>query len=343
MSANANALALAEINKDEVWEFIKANLKEGIKPEELFASFAQERGLPINLVVRAYQEKISESQIQKDLDWESLDRILEEWVGSYYNSGDKPEGGLTALFKRFSDEYGKGIHAVKYHYYHFVKPALDQKEQENKPRASLVRSPGKGNSKLDDLAKGYKEMGDLAKANQPKVSETIEVEIDEIRPYGVFGITEHGYRGLIHISEVCNDFLQPDQLEEYFHIGEKVQIKVIQYDPEKGWKFSCRALGGKTPHQLPKSAKPSPNGRYKYITNGYSLSVEKELKELIDFLSKHSGDISVKAQEEIRELITVYGIAKVTIYLSQTIVSFDKSLAIVKTTREVLDNEFNRV
>ncbi|MHB1128086.1 MAG: S1 RNA-binding domain-containing protein [Bacillota bacterium] len=343
MSANANALAIMEINKDEVWEFIKANLKEGTQTEELFQSFAQERGLPINLVISAYQEKISESKHHKESDWDSLDKILEEWVFSYYNNEEKPEGGLSALFKRFSDEYGKGVHAVKYHYYHFVKPELDKRQQENKPLTALVRSPGKGTRKLNDLAKGYKEMGDLAKANQPKVGETIEVEIDEIRPYGVFGVTEHGYRGLIHISEVCNDFLQPDQLEEYFHIGEKVQIKVIQYDPDKGWKFSCRALGGKTVHMLPKSAKPSPVGRYKYISNGYSLSVEKELKELIDFLSKHTGDITAKAQEEMRDLISVYGVAKVTIYLSQTIVSFDKSLAIVKHTREVLDNEFNRV
>ncbi len=52
-----------------------------------------------------------------------------------------------------------------------------------------------------------------------------------IEPYGAFITIDDDYTGLIHISEISDDFIR--NISDYLRIGEKIKIKVLDCDQEK--------------------------------------------------------------------------------------------------------------
>lgn len=70
--------------------------------------------------------------------------------------------------------------------------------------------------------------------------------ITGITDYGAFLVTEDGRRGLIHISEITDWYVE--RAEDYFYKGERVEVEVVHFDPNSGkYAFSTRRLGGKQP------------------------------------------------------------------------------------------------
>ncbi|HEY8551849.1 MAG TPA: S1 RNA-binding domain-containing protein [Thermaerobacter sp.] len=70
--------------------------------------------------------------------------------------------------------------------------------------------------------------------------------ITGIVAYGAFVVTDDGRRGLIHISEIADWYVE--RAEDYFYKGERVQVEVVHFDPNSGkYAFSTRRLGGKQP------------------------------------------------------------------------------------------------
>ncbi|QIA26243.1 S1 RNA-binding domain-containing protein [Thermaerobacter sp. PB12/4term] len=70
--------------------------------------------------------------------------------------------------------------------------------------------------------------------------------ITGIVDYGAFLVTDDGRRGLIHISEISDWYVE--RAEDYFYKGERVQVEVVHFDPNSGkYAFSTRRLGGKQP------------------------------------------------------------------------------------------------
>ncbi|QBS37215.1 S1 RNA-binding domain-containing protein [Thermaerobacter sp. FW80] len=70
--------------------------------------------------------------------------------------------------------------------------------------------------------------------------------ITGIVDYGAFVVTDDGRRGLIHISEIADWYVE--RAEDYFYKGERVQVEVVHFDPASGkYAFSTRRLGGKQP------------------------------------------------------------------------------------------------
>ncbi|SRR5690606_948260 len=53
-----------------------------------------------------------------------------------------------------------------------------------------------------------------------------------IQPYGAFLKLENNLQGLIHISEITNGFVK--DIHEYLNVGDKVEVKVLSIDEEKG-------------------------------------------------------------------------------------------------------------
>lgn len=63
-----------------------------------------------------------------------------------------------------------------------------------------------------------------------EVGSIVKGEVTGIEPYGIFvkiGNTD----GLIHISEIANNYVS--NITKYVSIGEKIFMKVIDYDKEK--------------------------------------------------------------------------------------------------------------
>ena len=64
-----------------------------------------------------------------------------------------------------------------------------------------------------------------------KIGDNVKGEVTGITSYGVFVKLDNGYDGLIHISEVSNNFVS--NLEKLFVTGDIIDAKVIEIDEEK--------------------------------------------------------------------------------------------------------------
>lgn len=74
-----------------------------------------------------------------------------------------------------------------------------------------------------------------------KIGDVIKGEVVNITPYGAFIKLEHDYTGLIHISEISNDFVH--NIEHYVHPGDEIQAKILEIDSKrKQLKLSFKEL-----------------------------------------------------------------------------------------------------
>lgn len=62
-----------------------------------------------------------------------------------------------------------------------------------------------------------------------KVGEEIEGIVTGIQPYGAFVHIDSKNQGLIHISEITNDFVE--NVEDYIKLNEKIRARILSIDP----------------------------------------------------------------------------------------------------------------
>ena len=76
-----------------------------------------------------------------------------------------------------------------------------------------------------------------------KIGDVVTVKIRKIMPYGAFAELQKGIDGLIHISQICERKISKP--EEVLKVGEKVNAKIIELDPEnEKIELSIRELEG---------------------------------------------------------------------------------------------------
>ena len=61
-----------------------------------------------------------------------------------------------------------------------------------------------------------------------KVNDIIEATVTGIQKYGAFVLINGKYDGLIHISEVSNDFVR--DINIYGEVGETIYVKILEVD-----------------------------------------------------------------------------------------------------------------
>lgn len=59
----------------------------------------------------------------------------------------------------------------------------------------------------------------------------VKGKVTGIKNYGIFVVFDNGYKGMIHISEVSNNYVQ--NLNDYAQIGEIIPSKIIEINYEK--------------------------------------------------------------------------------------------------------------
>ena len=62
------------------------------------------------------------------------------------------------------------------------------------------------------------------------VGEVIKCTVSGIEPYGVFVNIDKNFNGLIHISEVSNEFVR--DVNDYVNVGDEIYVKIIEIDPK---------------------------------------------------------------------------------------------------------------
>ncbi len=71
-----------------------------------------------------------------------------------------------------------------------------------------------------------------------KIGNIIEVKVTGIEPYGIFVSAENNYSGLIHISEVDNNFVR--DIHKYVSIGDTIYTNIVSIDKEN--KHLCLSI-----------------------------------------------------------------------------------------------------
>ena len=63
-----------------------------------------------------------------------------------------------------------------------------------------------------------------------EVGKIIEVKVSGIEPYGIFVLVDNDYSGLIHISEVDNNFVR--DIHNYVSVGDVIYANIVSIDDE---------------------------------------------------------------------------------------------------------------
>lgn len=101
-----------------------------------------------------------------------------------------------------------------------------------------------------------------------KVGQIIEVSITGIQPYGAFALLPDGSSGLIHISEISDHFVR--SVENFVHIGQKVNVKVIDIDGQTHQaKLSLKAIDHNLKRREKRTTYRHPRRLIKETPNGF--------------------------------------------------------------------------
>jgi predicted RNA-binding protein with RPS1 domain len=74
-----------------------------------------------------------------------------------------------------------------------------------------------------------------------QVNEIIVGKVSEIVPYGAFVIFPNGQKGLVHISEISEDYVR--RISDYVIVGEIIRVKVLSIDPNNQYlKLSMKRI-----------------------------------------------------------------------------------------------------
>ncbi len=191
-------------------------------------------------------------QEKAEIGWDRLREILLDRVLANEKSPDRVP--ITELLRNFANEFGKTEGAVRQYYYANIHPTLNNKNGNNKEdwvavtapteatktqvEATPVVSPATADHTADETVE--------QKVAPPPVGSVIDVTVTGMAPYGAFVVTQNGYKGLIHISEVAETFVE--DVGDFFYEGETVKAYVVDVDRTNGrLSLSTKRLGGKEP------------------------------------------------------------------------------------------------
>ena len=107
------------------------------------------------------------------------------------------------------------------------------------------------------------------------VGNIVKGEVTGLEPYGIFIKIDENYNGLIHISEITNNFVK--NINDFVEIGEEIYAEIIDVDKEnKNLRLSIKGLNYKVNNKNQK-VKESIRG-FSPLQNHLSKWTEEALK-----------------------------------------------------------------
>ena len=61
-----------------------------------------------------------------------------------------------------------------------------------------------------------------------KIGDIVEAEIFKITSFGAFAKLQDGHNGLIHISQIANDFVE--NISDYLKLGDRVTARILKIE-----------------------------------------------------------------------------------------------------------------
>ncbi len=110
-----------------------------------------------------------------------------------------------------------------------------------------------------------------------KVNDIIKGQVTGITKYGIFINVDESYDGLIHISEISNDFVR--NVNDYVEVGETIYCQIIEVDEENlHLKLSIKNINYKVNGKI-KGIVESKNG-FKPLEDNLNIWINEKLTEL---------------------------------------------------------------
>ena len=91
-----------------------------------------------------------------------------------------------------------------------------------------------------------------------EVGNVFEGRVTGVKPFGAFVALPEGGTGMVHISEVSNEFVQ--DIAAVLHIGDTVKVQVINVAPDGKIALSIKRLLSPAPRQPRSDRGPRPGG-----------------------------------------------------------------------------------
>lgn len=283
--------------------------------------------------------------------WNELGKDLESIVRKNISLPKEERKALNTIFEEFAEKNDTTSNSASRYYYNEIKPRLE--EEPAKPLNIDESINTFANSDLKDIRTFY------------RLGDTLEVEITSIQDFGAFARTKEGFEGLIHISEITGK-QYVDMPQDFFYIGEKVNVKLKRVDYEGKIAFSTRMIGGKEKinpafKDIAKAtigdvAKVTIKPKNEKIDTTLKVAEQntvieevkpvthsKDRDKIIDFVKKYSDNsVSPKALADIDEMFGEYGVFETTIALMEAVRDLDISSFITNLTKEKLAGEYLR-
>ena len=111
-----------------------------------------------------------------------------------------------------------------------------------------------------------------------KVGEIIEVEVTGIESYGIFVKADNDYTGLIHISEIDNNYIK--DINKYVKLGDNIYTNVIGVDDAtKHLKLSIKNMNYNDNNHGKRTIKENING-FLPLHNKLDEMIQETLKDM---------------------------------------------------------------
>ena len=79
----------------------------------------------------------------------------------------------------------------------------------------------------------FKKDSDTFICMEYKVGDVIIGTVNQVRPYALFLTFENQQRGLLHISELTDNYVR--DIEKFGTVGDQLKVKVLSIDPTNGF------------------------------------------------------------------------------------------------------------
>lgn len=237
-----------------------------------------------------------------------IEKKFREW-------GEFERGELKQFIEMLSKDMDIPYGTIQTFYYTKLKPKFEEEKQVQTLQEATKDRP---------LIPPYNHL------------EEVEVEVTHIAEYGVFMriIDEWGYTGLLHISEIKDDFINSPHM--YFDEGDRLTVKVLSID-KKDYKIAFTTKYKNIP--LKRGAnnyevKPKLNSLEDKLSGVAedvklpkeepkpSLS-EKDMEKAINFMNGIVGALSPKAKDKLKEVVESKGMFEFTLAMAQVSQEFE--------------------
>ena len=114
---------------------------------------------------------------------------------------------------------------------------------------------------------------------QYKVGKIVKGNITGVEKYGIFVNLDNFYSGLIHISEVSNDFVK--DINKYGEVGETIFVKVLEVDEDTNHvKLSIKDINYRATRRSAMSKIEEMGSGFLPLMNSLNYWIEEKYKEI---------------------------------------------------------------